>query len=69
MTGTLSTALTIEEYGSELLEAVCQQDLEGIVAKRMADPYSERSTWYKIKNPIYTQAEGRGEFFEKRSGE
>lgn len=34
--------------------------LEGIVAKRKDDPYTIGVTWYKIKNPAYTQMEGRG---------
>jgi hypothetical protein len=38
-------------------------DLEGIVAKRLADPYEPRTRWLKIKNPDYTQQEGRGERF------
>ena len=31
-----------------------------------ADP--QRTSWLKIKNPTYSQAEGRGELFEKRNG-
>jgi len=56
---------SFEEYGRELFEAACQHDLEGIVAKRKADPYGSRTAWYKIKNLTYTQAEGRGELFER----
>ncbi len=41
--------------------------LEGIVAKRKADPYAAGVTWYKIKNRAYTQAEGRGDLFHGRS--
>jgi bifunctional non-homologous end joining protein LigD len=66
MTGTLSTALTVEELGTELLKAVCIADLEGIVAKRKADPYSDRTPWYKVKNPTYSQAVGRYELFDRR---
>jgi hypothetical protein len=40
-------------------------DMEGIVAKRKADPYSPQTVWYKVKNPAYTQAEGRGDLFHK----
>jgi bifunctional non-homologous end joining protein LigD len=50
--------------GNELFEAVCRLDLEGIVAKRKADPYGTETAWHKIKNPTYTQAEGRRELFE-----
>jgi ATP-dependent DNA ligase len=52
------------ECQRELFEAACQLDLEGIVAKRKADPYNQRVRWWKVKNPLYTQAEGRGELFE-----
>jgi ATP-dependent DNA ligase len=40
-----------------------RHDIEGIVAKRKADPYEPRSRWIKIKNPRYSQAQGRGELF------
>jgi ATP-dependent DNA ligase len=40
---------------------MCTNDLEGIVAKRLADPYEPRIRWLKIKNPDYTQKEGQGE--------
>lgn len=58
--------LAVEEHGRELYEAAQRLDLEGIVAKRKADPYSSRTVWYKVKNPAYTQAEGRGDLFERR---
>ena len=42
--------------------------LEGIVAKRKEGLYTpEETTWVKIKNPVYSQAEGRRELFEKRA--
>jgi hypothetical protein len=54
--------------GSELYWAVCCMDLEGIVAKRKDGLYTpEATTWVKIKNPHYSQLEGRREWFEKRS--
>jgi ATP-dependent DNA ligase len=40
-----------------------ENDLEGIVAKRLADPYDARVRWLKIKNREYSQAEGRGDLF------
>jgi ATP-dependent DNA ligase len=36
---------------------------EGIVAKRLADPYKPRVRWLKIKNPDYSQKEGRDDLF------
>jgi ATP dependent DNA ligase-like protein len=62
---TLSRLLAVEEHGRELFEAAQRLDLEGIVAKRQADPYSPQTVWYKVKNPAYTQAEGRGDLFHK----
>jgi bifunctional non-homologous end joining protein LigD len=62
---TLSRVLAVEEQGRELYEAAQRLDLEGIVAKRRSDPYSPQTIWYKIKNPAYTQAEGRRDLFHK----
>jgi bifunctional non-homologous end joining protein LigD len=56
------------ECGRELFEAASRLDLEGIVAKRKADPYAPTTKWYKIKNPAYTQTEGRGELFARGNG-
>ena len=40
--------------------------LEGIVAKRLAEPYAPgRTTWFKILNRGYSQKEGRSELFER----
>ncbi len=62
-TPVLSRVLTVEHDGRALFEAAQRLDLEGIVAKRKADPYAADVTWYKIRNPAYTQIEGRGELF------
>ena len=57
-----------EACGVDLFRAVCEQDLEGIVAKRRDGLYTpEETSWVKIKNRSYSQAEGRHEFFGKRS--
>ncbi len=54
--------------GMDLLQVVCESDLEGIVAKRKDGLYTpEETSWVKIKNARYSQAEGRDEFFEKRA--
>jgi len=46
---------------------VCELDLEGIIAKKLDDPYEpERTKWWKILNPAYSQKEGRVELFERR---
>src|SRR5262249_18981130 len=53
--------------GKTLFKAVCFHDLEGIIAKRLDDPYEpERTKWWKILNPDYSQKEGRAELFERR---
>ena len=44
-------------------------DLEGIVCKPSISPYrlvKGRTTWIKVKNPDYSQAEGRRELFNKQ---
>jgi bifunctional non-homologous end joining protein LigD len=51
--------------GKPLFESVQRLDLEGVVAKKMNSPYGAGTTWYKIKNPNYSQAEGRHNLFEK----
>ena len=40
-------------------------DLEGIVSKYAAGKYTEKPSWFKIKNPNYSQAVGREELFEE----
>jgi bifunctional non-homologous end joining protein LigD len=51
--------------GVALFQAVCAQDLEGIVAKLATGRYTpDETTWVKIKNPTYSQAEGRADFFD-----
>ena len=64
----ITEAVSVEGRGCELFALMCAHDLEGIVAKRLADPYGPRTRWLKIKNPGYTQAEGRGELFNQRRG-
>ncbi len=58
----------IEEQGVELFQMGCERDLEGIVAKPKQSlyPTGRGSTWIKVKNPAYSQAEGRRELFEAR---
>jgi len=48
----------------EFFRRVCEQDLEGVVAKLARGTYGEQ--WYKIRNLAYSQYEGRRELFEKR---
>ena len=56
--------------GTALYRLACQLDLEGIVAKRAHSRYEDNPNvrdWIKIKNPAYSQKEGRGDLF-KRAG-
>ena len=55
----VSEALSVTGRGRELFELMCANDLEGIVAKRLADPYDTSVWWLKIKNPDYSQKEGQ----------
>jgi bifunctional non-homologous end joining protein LigD len=54
----------IDRNGVEFFRLTCEQDLEGIVAKLKHGRYGEG--WFKIRNPDYSQREGRRELFEKR---
>jgi len=58
----------LEQFGCALFEKACALDLEGIVAKRRSAPYiasAEETTWFKIRNPRYSQWVGRAELFER----
>ena len=59
----------LDTRGKQLFEFACEHDLEGIVAKWKFGSYlpnSNATTWIKIKNPNYSQAEGRVEHVETR---
>jgi bifunctional non-homologous end joining protein LigD len=60
----------MEGRGAEFFALACQQDLEGVVGKWAAGVYTAGKTtsWVKVKNPDYSQEEGRGELFERRGG-
>jgi bifunctional non-homologous end joining protein LigD len=56
----------IEDQGIGLFEEICARDLEGIVAKRKRGVYKNNGLgWKKIKNPKYSQAEGRHDLFTR----
>ena len=65
---TVSGPLSVVGRGWELFTLMCAHDLEGIVAKRLGDPYGIRTQWLKIKNPDYSQQEGRGELLNGPRG-
>jgi bifunctional non-homologous end joining protein LigD len=64
-TTVLSQVFSTEGRGRELFRAAERLDLEGMVAKRKADRYRPETVWYKIKNRVYTQTEGRWELFQR----
>jgi bifunctional non-homologous end joining protein LigD len=59
----------VETDGVLLFEQIVKMDLEGMVAKRKDSPYkaTEKPSphWIKVKNPAYSQKEGREELFER----
>jgi bifunctional non-homologous end joining protein LigD len=63
----LSRVFAVEGRGRDPFAAAERLDLEGIVAKRKADPYAPSTVWYKVKNRAYTQIEGRGELFHPKA--
>jgi bifunctional non-homologous end joining protein LigD len=60
----------LEADGTGLFAAVCENDLEGVVAKRRDGPYldgrNRDTSWCKILNANYSQRAGRHELFRKR---
>jgi hypothetical protein len=60
----LMYAHDVKSRGCELFQLICEQNLEGIVAKHKNGLYGPSAKWIKIRNPNYTQAEGRHELFE-----
>lgn len=56
----------IEGHGESLFQLACENDLEGLVAKRKFDPYIEKqASWLKIRNTSYSQWDGREDLFER----
>jgi ATP-dependent DNA ligase len=62
-------ALYLEHFasGTDLFRAICDRDMERIVAKQANARYTpDATTWVKIKNRQYSQAVGRHELFDRR---
>ena len=56
----------IDVDGEGLFRLACENDLEGIVAKRRDAPYlPEHASWLKIRNQTYSQWVRRQELFER----
>jgi hypothetical protein len=63
-------ARDVARRGREFFAAVCEQDLEGIVAKWKGAPYNLAAlplSWLKVKNPDYSQGHDRHKLFERVS--
>jgi len=59
----------MEGRGIDLYRAACKRDLEGIVAKWRHGIYQvggATTSWLKVKNPQYSQMEGRSDLFAAR---
>ena len=58
----------VEDDGRLLFEQITAMDLEGIVCKQKSSPYKVTEKpwrhWIKVKNPKYSQLEGREGLFE-----
>ena len=57
--------------GVDFFRAVCERDCKGVVAKLAQSPYRllrGRSPWLKVRNPNYTQIDGRYDLFLQRHG-
>jgi bifunctional non-homologous end joining protein LigD len=56
----------IDGAGKQFFAEICRRDLEGIVAKRKLGIYKDDdNSWLKVKNPTYSQAEGRDELLTR----
>jgi len=56
----------VDRGALKLFELVKKGDLEGLVVKRKDGKYTQRTLWYKVLNPTYTQKTGRQEFFQRQ---
>lgn len=59
----------IQGRGKAVYQQICKMDLEGMVCKPAISPYRTvrgKTTWIKVKNPGYSQAEGRRDLFNER---
>jgi ATP-dependent DNA ligase len=56
----------LPKIGTDLYQAVCEQDMEGIVCKRASGTYTPDAQWIKVKNPRYSLTVGRADFFNGR---
>jgi len=65
-TGPLFKIFSLEEHGRALFAAARRMDLDGIVARRLSDPYGRESVWYTIANPAAGQGDPTPAPFARR---
>ncbi len=65
-TGPLFKIFALEEHGRALFAAARRMDLDGIVARRLSDPYGPESVWDIIRNPSAGQGEPAPDPFARR---
>jgi bifunctional non-homologous end joining protein LigD len=65
-TGPLFKIFSLEEHGRALFAAARRMDLDGIVARRLSDPYGLESVWYTIRNPSAGQGDLTPASFARR---
>jgi bifunctional non-homologous end joining protein LigD len=65
-TGPLFKIFSLEEHGRALYAAARRLDLDGIVARRLSDPYASESVWYSIRNSAAGQSETGADPFTRR---
>jgi bifunctional non-homologous end joining protein LigD len=58
-TGPLYKVFSLAEHGRALFEATRKMELDGILAKRLSDPYGPETVWYRIRNPAHRQGDLR----------
>jgi len=55
----------VDGYGIDFFRTICKKNLQGIVAKHRASPYSASAKWIKIENPAYGQSQRRHELLKR----
>jgi len=53
--GCIRTAFGVVGKGTRLFESIVDNDLEGVVAKRLESAYMKKTQWWKILNPDYSR--------------
>lgn len=65
-TAPIFKVFVLEEHGRALFASARTLDLEGIVAKRLADPYAPDTVWFEVKNRGHRGSTARSDVFRRR---